>query len=118
MVEAVKEFFTKYATFNGRTSRKDFWLAILGLFIISFIIGFIGGFISGFFNIDTEKSTTIISGIFSLIILIPSIAIEVRRLHDINKSGWYLLLCLIPIIGSLILLVFYCLPAVDEGNNY
>ena len=118
MVAAVKDFFTKYATFSGRTSRRDFWLAVLGIFIISFIIGFVAGFIDGLSGDGKGTVTLIFTTIWYLAILIPSLALIVRRLHDINKSGWWILIDLIPFVGAIILLVFYCLPAVDEGNNY
>ena len=118
MVEAVKEFFVKYAVFQGRTSRKTFWLTMLGLFILAFIIGFIGGIIGGAMGQTSENTSTIISSILSLVTLVPSIAIDTRRLHDINKSGWWQLIAFVPVVGWIILLVFLCLPAVNEGNNY
>ena len=118
MVEAVKEFFTKYATFSGRTSRKNFWLAILGIWLISLVLGFVCGFIGGLLGDSAATVLGFIPTIFALAIIIPSIAIEVRRLHDINKSGWFIFISLIPFVGSIILLVFMCLPAVNEGNNY
>ena len=116
MVEAVKEFFTKYATFKGRTSRKNFWFAVLGIFVISFLLGIVGGILSSILN--NQNVTTILTAIWELAIIIPSIAMGVRRLHDINKSGWWYLISFVPFVGSIILLVFYCLPAVNEGNNY
>ena len=115
MVEAIKEFFTKYATFSGRTSRKTFWLTILDFFIIGFVLGIVGSILSAITG--NENMTTIITCIFELVI-VPSIAMGVRRLHDINKSGWWYLISLVPLVGSIILLVFYCMPAVNEGNNY
>lgn len=121
MISAVKEFFGKYATFTGRTSRKTFWLTILGLFIIAFICGMIGGIIDSSRGLDPNaqtSTTTLISAVLSLAILVPSIAMCVRRLHDINKSGWLYLLCFVPLVGGIILLVFYCSPSVDEGNDY
>lgn len=114
MVEATKKMFTNYANFNGRTSRRDYWLAILGYFIISFVLGFISGLIFG-----TDKGvTSIVSIVFGLATIIPMLAMDVRRLHDINKSGWFLLLEFIPLVGSIILLVFACMPSVNENNNY
>ncbi|MBR4177716.1 MAG: DUF805 domain-containing protein [Bacilli bacterium] len=116
MVEALKEFFNNYANFNGRTSRKTFWLTVLGIFIVSFVVGFVAGFIGGVIN--NAMITTVITSIYYLAVLVPSLAIDIRRLHDINKSGWWLLICFVPFVGSIILLVFMCLPSVDEGNNY
>ena len=116
MVEATKEFFTKYATFKGRTSRKNFWLAVLGIFIISFLLGIVCGILQSVTG--SESITSIVTLIWELALIVPSIAIGVRRLHDINKSGWWYFISFVPFVGSIILLVFYCLPAVNEGNNY
>ena len=112
MVDAVKNFFKGYVCFKGRTGRKDFWLAVLGLFIIEFVIGFILGLLG-----TSDKTITIVSDIISLAIFLPGIAIQVRRLHDINKSAWWILLALTG-IGAIVLIVFYCLAPVEENNNY
>ena len=116
MVEATKEFFTKYATFSGRTSRKNYWLAVLGLFLIAFVIGIIAGIIG--YALDNKNISNIFMAIFELAILIPGIAMSVRRLHDINKSGWWYFISFVPFVGSIILFVFTVLPSVEEGNNY
>ena len=113
MVDAVKLFFTHYVDFKGRTSRKHYWLAVLGIILIAFV----AGFVCGLCGMD-EKTTTTVSGLISLATLLPSIAILVRRLHDINKSGWFIFISLIPLVGGIILLVFMCLPSVDENNQY
>ena len=115
MIDAVKEMFSKYCVFSGRTSRANFWWAVLGTFILSFIVGMIGMAIGG----STESNGYIlITTIWSLIILLPCLGMQVRRLHDINKSGWFWFLYLIPFVGGIILLVFFCLPSVDENNKY
>ena len=118
MVDALKEFFSKYATFSGRTSRKTYWLTVLGLFLVAFVIGFVAGFVSVFLKMDPEVFSKNLSLVLELIVLIPSIALDARRLHDINKSGWWQLIALVPFVGSIILLVFFCLPSVNEGNKY
>ncbi len=118
MVKATKEMFSKYAVFNGRTSRADFCCAILGYFLLTVIVAFIAGLIMGTSS-STEPTTSIpIVAIWSLATLLPALGLEIRRLHDINKSGWWILISLVPFVGGIILLVFYCLPAVNEGNNY
>ena len=118
MVEAVKEFWTKYATFKGRTSRKNFWLALLGLILIGMVLGFVLGFIGGLLGESATKVTGLLLVVWYLALIIPSLAIEVRRLHDINKSGWWIFISCVPMVGSIILLVFLCMPAVNEGNNF
>ena len=118
MVASVKEFFTKYVEFSGRTSRKTYWLTILGLFILSFLIGFVGGIIGFAIGADNNTTSFVISAICALAIILPSIAMDIRRMHDINKSGWWILISLVPIVGGIIFLVFTLLPSVNEGNKY
>ena len=118
MVSAVKEFFTKYVVFSGRTSRKTYWLTVLGLLILSFIVGIIGGIIGFAVGADNNTTSMVIGIICGLATLLPSIAMDIRRMHDINKSGWWILIPLVPIVGSIIFLVFTLLPSVNEGNNY
>ena len=115
MIEATKKaFITNYANFKGRTSRADFWWAMLGYFIAAFIVGFIGGLLFG----ASENNTNILTTVFTLATFIPVLALDIRRLHDINKSGWYVLISLIPLVGSIILLIWFCSPSVNENNAY
>mgnify|MGYP000713205142 FL=1 len=99
----------KYANFEGRASRKSFWMYWLIYVIASYAIGFIDVLIG---------SGGIIAGLVWLALLLPSISLNVRRLHDINRSGWWLLLPIIPIIGVIVLLLFYVSKSVNEGNRF
>lgn len=117
----IKDYFLnpmkKYATFSGRASRKEFWMftaAIIAIYIVSAIIGAILGAIS----IYLEIIISVLQGIFSLAIMIPTIAIGIRRLHDINKSGWMYLLNIIPFVGGIIVLIFMCLPGTVGPNRF
>ena len=108
MVEATKKaFITNYANFKDRTNRGDFWWAILGYFILSIVVSIVGGIIFG----NTNSGTNLLSTIFSLATFIPLLALEVRRLHDIGKSGWWILIDLIPLVGAIILIVWCCQPS-------
>lgn len=105
--EAVRSCFQKYAVFSGRATRSEFWFFYLFLILISIILGF-------FNAIAPEGLVTVIgmlSGLFSLITLLPSLAVSVRRLHDIDRSGWWLLIWFVPIIGWIILLIFFLTPS-------
>lgn len=113
MIDAYKRFLKNYANFSGRSTRSDYWYVILANFLIGFVIGFIGGLIP-----DLAGVTALISGLYSLAIIIPGIAIVVRRLHDINKSGWFYFIALVPLVGVIILLVFLCTASVNENNRY
>lgn len=116
MDKAIKDMFSKYAVFKGRTSRADFWWAMLAYFILTCIFGFVVGFMSGLLGEDAGFVASILP-LWYLATFIPVLAIQVRRLHDINKSGWFMLLCFVPFL-SIILIAFFCMPSVNEGNNY
>ena len=126
MVKATKEYFTRYADFKGRTSRADFWWACLGLVLITFVVSLVctllGGTLTSTENVDPatyfSNIGNIIYLVYCLVLIIPGIAICVRRLHDINKSGWWYLLEFVPFVGGIVLFIFYLLPAVNEGNRY
>ena len=107
------EPYKKFADFSGRASRKEYW-SFVGFFIfLSAILGFIDSFTG---NFDEASGFGLMSGIFILGSLLPSISVGVRRLHDINKSGWWMLLNFIPYVGILIVLIFLCLKG-DVGEN-
>jgi uncharacterized membrane protein YhaH (DUF805 family) len=110
-VEALK----KYAVFSGRSRRKEYWFFVLFVVIISIVLSLIDVFI-GAYNASTGAG--LLTSIFSLAVLIPTIAVSVRRLHDTDRSGWWILLGLIPIIGQIILLVFYVQDSTPGTNRY
>lgn len=115
-----KVVFENYVNFNGRARRSEFWYYVLANILIAIIIGFIEGML-GLGNYTTssnsfEFSGGVISNLYSLAVLLPGLAVSVRRLHDTNKSGWYILFGLIPLIGAIILIVFMATNG-DEGSN-
>ena len=105
----------KYATFSGRAQRAEYWwfylistLIIIGLSLIDQATG----------TLDEETGVGLLNSLYSLAILIPSIAVGVRRLHDTGRSGWWLLIGLIPVIGSIVLIVFFVLDSEPGENAY
>ena len=102
-LKSVETCFYKYIEFNGRASRSEFWWFYLFV-IICWIIGFVLG--------------PIIEGIIILGLLIPYIAVQARRLHDIGKSGWLQLISLIPLIGAIILIVWSATEGTKKKNKY
>lgn len=107
------EFFIRayknYANFNGRDTRQQYWMFYL-FYIIAYIVLNI---------VDAVLGTGgLLSGIFALASFVPAIAIAARRLHDINKSGWWQLLVLIPIIGAIVLIVFLVKQGEDGENRF
>lgn len=105
----------KYATFEGRARRKEYWYFVLMNIIILFGLSFIDG-LTGTFN--TDAGMGVLSGIYTLAILIPSIAVSIRRLHDSNLSGWWILLVFIPIFGAITLIILYVRDSTPEENKY
>ncbi len=106
----------KYAVFKGRATRREYWIFTLINTVITF--GLIG--IAAVMASDTGEPNPLLmmaATIFMLIILIPSFAVMARRLHDIDKSAWWMLLFAIPLAG-LILVVFSCLKGTDGENRF
>ncbi|MGX1194628.1 DUF805 domain-containing protein [Metabacillus sp. SLBN-84] len=97
----------KYAVFQGRARRKEYWMFFLFNLIVTIILSIVESLIG------LEQ---ILVAIYSILLLLPSLAVAVRRLHDIGKTGWWVLIGLIPIIGGIVLLVFNCLDS-EPGNN-
>jgi uncharacterized membrane protein YhaH (DUF805 family) len=106
----------RYADFSGRSRRKEYWMFVLGIFIAAILLSIIesamgmAGMIGGAYGPLTA--------IFFLAILIPSIAVQVRRFHDQDKSGWFVLLALIPFLGGLAVLIFMCLDGTKGPNRF
>lgn len=98
----------KYAVFGGRARRKEYWLFLLFNVIIAMVIVFIEG-ITGI---------SLLSILYLLAVFLPGLAVGVRRLHDTNRSGWWLFLSLLPLLGAIILTVFLCQDSQDEENEY
>jgi uncharacterized membrane protein YhaH (DUF805 family) len=100
----------QYAVFSGRARRKEYWMFALFNFIVSFILGLVTGFLGGILGVGTTLSNAATVA-YSLAVLIPGIAVAVRRMHDTGRSGWWVLL---PIVN----LVFLCLDSQPDANEY
>jgi uncharacterized membrane protein YhaH (DUF805 family) len=94
----------KYAVFTGRATRKEYWMFTLWNLIIMFFIGAVAGVLvaSG----APKVTEDILSTIYFLAVLLPSLGVFVRRLHDTGRSGWWFFIAIIPLIGAIILIVF------------
>lgn len=120
---AVKRFFKKYATFSGRASRSEYWWWVLVSTLVSIVLNIIiqSGVHYTAYGSTAGPGTFIGSAlavIWFLAVIIPSLALSVRRLHDSNKSGALLLLGLIPFAGAIILLVFMLIGPDPRGQQY
>ena len=96
--ESISICFKKYASFDGRASRSEYWWFVLFTFLVSMGTGII---------------SETLSGLFSLAVLLPSLAVGARRLHDTDRSGWFLLLWFIPVLGWIVLVIW----AIQEGKE-
>jgi len=109
------EVLKKYAVFSGRARRKEYWFFVLFNFIFAVVLAFIDGMIGTF---DPETGYGVLSGIYGLAVIIPGIAVTIRRLHDTDRSGWWLLILFIPLIGAVWLLVLMVIDGTSGQNQY
>lgn len=99
----------QYADFNGRARRQEYWMFV----VFNIIFSIVAGALDAAFG-----SWGAISGLYGLVVLIPGLAVSVRRLHDIGKSGWMLLVVLIPVIGTIWLIILFATEGTTESNEY
>ncbi len=110
--EAVGTCFRKYAVFSGRARRSEYWFFWLAYILTSFAVGILDALIM------PAASSGPLSTIFILAVLLPSLAVGVRRLHDTDRTGWWLLLVFLPVIGAIILLVFAAQDGTTGSNRF
>ena len=101
IIEATKAYFLRYADFRGRSRRSEYWWASLGIGLLGSIIGAI---------------IPNLAWIWTLAVMVPSLAICVRRLHDIGKSGWNYLFILIPLVGPILLIIWFCKDSTEDNQ--
>lgn len=114
--QAVKSCFNQYCGFKGRASRAEFWWFTL----FTYIVGFVLGFVDGLLITSTENAFFALlgfRGLFSLGVFLPALAVTARRLHDTDKSGWWMLLYL-TIIGGIVVFIFTLLRGNEGSNKY
>ena len=111
----------EYVNFNGRARRKEYWMFVLFNSIISLVLTFADHLLKlqvDFDFLGSPSQIGILASIFALAVLLPGIAVCVRRLHDIGKNGWYCLIYLIPLIGTIWLIVLMCKEGQSGANQY
>jgi uncharacterized membrane protein YhaH (DUF805 family) len=106
--QAITSGFSNYVNFSDRAIRSQYWFWAL--------FTTIGVLVTG--GIDGVDGMTLAYPIFGLVTILPSLAVAVRRLHDLDRSGWWLLLVLIPLIGSIVLLIWFCTRGTDGSNRF
>jgi uncharacterized membrane protein YhaH (DUF805 family) len=106
--DAVRSVFSKYVVFSGRARRSEFWWYALFAAIVYLVAGII----------DAAIGNQVLGYLVALALLLPSLAVTVRRLHDTGRSGWWILIGIIPLIGAIVLLVFEVQDSQPGTNNY
>lgn len=99
----------QYAVFSGRARRREYWTFVLVNFIVVLVLT----------GVDSAVGTAgVLAGLFNLAMLVPGIAVGTRRLHDTDRSGWLLLIGLIPLVGAIVLIVFFVQDSQPGDNQY
>ena len=99
----------KYAVFSGRARRKEYWMFLLVAILIAIGIGVIDALL---------RTKGLFGNLFAIALLLPSLGVTVRRLHDTDRSGWWILIGFVPVVGGIVLLVFMCLVGTSGSNQY
>ena len=107
--ESISSVLGKYATFSGRATRSEYWWFALFSIIVTMIAG---GISQALLNSDA------LGGLVSLALLLPSLAVSARRLHDIDKAGWWMLIGIVPILGWILLIIWYCTKGSVGENRF
>ena len=117
--------YRRYAEFTGRSRRREYWMFVLFYWLVAVVIGAIFGTrqavtIGTWYSaqVVTNGTGSTIGNLFALASLVPSIAVAVRRLHDIDRSGWWLLLVFVPFLGWFTLFIFMCLDGTPGSNRF
>ena len=108
----------QYADFSGRARRKEYWYFILINFLINMGIAFVSGLIGGMSQDPSMTLAMVMLTLYNLAVFIPSTAVGVRRLHDTNRSGWWLLISMIPLVGAIVLIIFFVEDSQPGPNEY
>ncbi|GAB7078387.1 DUF805 domain-containing protein [Megalodesulfovibrio paquesii] len=112
---SIKTCFGKYATFKGRASRAEFWYWALFVWLLSLAAMAVDTFLAN--GASPEPGMQLCSTLVSLATMLPGLAVTVRRLHDVNRSGWWFLVAF-TVVGCLLLLYWAVMPSKDDGNRY
>ena len=128
MMEAIQSFFARYTDFQGRSRRSEYWWVILAIWLAAIVAGVLLSVLGGLAGGSLNPIGYLLSGIFGLAylaIIIPAIALMVRRFHDLNQTGWlalvFILLSVIPLVGLLVSigwLIWFAMPGTVGPNKY
>jgi uncharacterized membrane protein YhaH (DUF805 family) len=106
--QAISSGFSNYVNFSDRACRSEYWFWTLFVVIADLVA----------LGIDAAIGIQVVSGLFGLAVLLPGIAVAIRRLHDLDRTGWWLFIWFIPIVGWIILLIWFCTRGTDGPNRF
>jgi uncharacterized membrane protein YhaH (DUF805 family) len=106
--QAISSGFSNYVNFSGRACRSEYWYWILFIIIADIVAGII----------DYGIGTQVVTGLFGLATLLPNLAVAIRRLHDLDRTGWWIFIGLIPLVGWIILIIWYCTRGTAGPNRF
>ena len=107
-MQAISSGFSNYANFSDRASRSEYWFWVLFVLIADVVA----------IAIDAAIGKQIITSLFGLAVLLPGLGVTVRRLHDLDRTGWSIFLGLIPLVGAIILIIWFCSKGTDGPNRF
>lgn len=110
-VEAIQSGFKNYVKFDGRASRSEFWWFFLFYVIVAVVAGIVGSFAG-------QNAGLGLRALVGLVFFLPMLGLEIRRLHDTGRSGWWIFISLIPIVGIILLIVWLASKGTDGPNKY
>ena len=105
----------KYAVFSGRARRKEYWFFVLFNLLIVAGLTLVDTFVGTY---DPVREVGLLSGLYGIGVILPSVAVGARRLHDSGRTAWWLLIGLVPVIGAIVLLIFFVLDSQMGDNEY
>jgi len=106
--QAISTCFSKYVVFTGRAARPEYWYWVLFVVVASIVLSLV----------DRVLHFGLLQGLFALATILPGIAVGCRRLHDIDRSGWWLLIAFVPVVGAILLIVWACQPGTAGANQF
>jgi uncharacterized membrane protein YhaH (DUF805 family) len=108
--EAIKSGFSNYVNFTGRAARSEFWYWVLFTFLVGIVVDIL--------DYGIGSGSGLLSELWGLATLLPNLAVGARRLHDTDRSGFWLFLLLLPLIGLIVLIVWWCLKGTSGTNQH
>jgi uncharacterized membrane protein YhaH (DUF805 family) len=118
-VSAVKKVLQEnYMNFEGRASRSEYWWFLLFVILAEVAIAILAGVLGGILGDAGTEFGMLLYAVFGLAVILPALGVTVRRLHDTDRSGWFIFIGLVPVIGPILLIVWYCTSGTPGANRF